>query len=234
MEMTQVHNNGYVRFIRAEGTDLDVVNSAKVSYNKEATSLGEKEIRLINFLAREHHTSPFRHSSLVFEVYCPLMVARQWWKHHVASSYVDEQDGWNESSRRYITEPCEFYVPDVWRSAPANSKQGSGEPVCDEKQMYYTEEYFKHIENSVLLYEQALADDVCAEQARLFLPANGMMVRIRWKVGLQAVTHFLNLRVAKDSQKEIQDYARAIEHYVERSFPISYQALKTGGQENDN
>src|SRR5690606_39915056 len=111
------------------GNDLTVANAARVSYDKESNEMSAKDERLIKFLAREGHTSPFRHASAQFEVYAPLMVARQWWKYVVGSDHV--MDAWNESSRRYITEEPAFYVPavDERRSAPEHSKQGSGEPV---------------------------------------------------------------------------------------------------------
>ena len=227
-EIISVLDKGYVRLVESRGSDLSVVNAARVSYNKEVKELGEKDVRLIKFLAREGHTSPFRHASLQFECYAPLMVARQWWKHHVASTYVDDQNGWNESSRRYITEEPTFYIPQPheWRSKPENSKQGSGEPVDAETGEFLTQELLEYVEQGEFLYNKALAIGVAPEQARLFLPAYGMYVRFYWHVSLHAVTHFLNLRIPHDAQKEIQEYAKAVEHFVEKHFPVSYEALK--------
>ncbi len=127
MNKINVLDNGYVRLVDVLGNDLSVVNAARVSYDKEVEEFGPKDEKLIKFLIREGHTSPFRHAALTFEVYAPLFVARQWWKYAVASTHVDEQNGWNESSRRYITEAEEFYVPSAsaWRSKPENSKQKS-------------------------------------------------------------------------------------------------------------
>ena len=129
-----VLDKGYVRLVDTMGTDLSVANAARVSYDKESIlredgSLIIADQRLIKFLWNEKHTSPFRHAAMTFEVYAPLFVARQWWKHTVASTHIDDQNGWNESSRRYITEKEEFYIPkgSDWRSKPENSKQGSGE-----------------------------------------------------------------------------------------------------------
>src|SRR5690625_5071724 len=121
------------------GSDLTVANAARVSYDKESTELNEKDRRLIRFLAREDHTSPFRHAIAQFEVYAPLMVARQWWKYVVGSDHT--MDAWNESSRRYVTEERVFYVPaaDEWRSAPEMSKQGSGESFPPSFGRRYTE-----------------------------------------------------------------------------------------------
>jgi thymidylate synthase (FAD) len=165
------------------GSDLTVVNAARVSYAKESTEWSEKDLRLIRFLAREGHTSPFRHVMLQFEIYAPLMVARQWWKYVVGSSHMegtgDSLEAWNESSRRYITEEPIFYIPnpEEWREKPENSKQGSGQAIGAESGKNYTKKLMDYVEAGVQKHEEALADGICAEQARLFLPAYGMYVR---------------------------------------------------------
>lgn len=231
MKVLKCLDKGYVRLVDVMGNDLRIANAARVSYNKEAHELSERDEKLINFLAKEGHSSPFRHASMVFEVYAPLMISRQWWKHHVASSYVDDQNAWNESSRRYVTEDEEFYIPDEWRSKPENSKQGSGEPIDEKLSQEISLRLEEYIQEGHDLYKYLLEKDIAPEQARLFLPANGMYVRFYWHVSLHAVSHFLNLRVAKDSQSEIQEYARAVEQFVADSFPISYKALKGGSAE---
>jgi len=226
-EPVNVLDEGYVRLVDVLGDDLSVVNAARVSYDKESTDFSEKDAKLINFLLREKHTSPFRHAALTFEVYAPLFVARQWWKYAVASSHVDDQNGWNESSRRYITEEEKFYVPlpNEWRSKPANSKQGSGEPV-DEK---IGEKHFSRLCEAVVLgidnYHQALEDGIAPEIARLFLPAYGMYVRWRWTVSLQGVLTFLDQRLEHDAQYEIQKYAEAVLSLTKDAFPQTIAAL---------
>jgi thymidylate synthase (FAD) len=224
-EMINVLDKGYVRLVNVMGSDLSVANSARVSYDKESTELSEKDARLIRFLAREGHTSPFRHATLQFEMYAPLMVARQHWKYVVGSDHT--MDAWNESSRRYITEEPAFYIPKEggWRSAPANSKQGSGEPIEIEKATGWTEALLSHVETSERLYENAIAQGICAEQARLFLPAYGMYVRYYWTASLQSVAHFLQQRLAHDSQVEIQEYAKAVKALAEPHFPVSIAEL---------
>jgi thymidylate synthase (FAD) len=223
--MKKVLDKGYVRLVDVMGSDLTVVNSARVSYNKAKSELDEKDIRLIKFLAREGHTSPFRHATLQFEVYAPLMVARQWWKYVVGSDHV--MDAWNESSRRYITEEPVFYVPKAneWRSAPANSKQGSGDAVEYELGQSYTQDLLDYIAMGERLYQDALNHGICAEQARLFLPAYGMYVRWYWTASLQSVAHFLNQRLAHDAQKEIQEYAKAVYELAIEKFPVSLPEL---------
>ncbi|MCY9132831.1 FAD-dependent thymidylate synthase [Bacillus spizizenii] len=220
-EKINVLDNGYVRLTNVMGSDLSVVNSARVSYDKESTELDEKDIRLIKFLAREGHTSPFRHATLQFEVYAPLMVARQHWKYIVGADHT--MDAWNESSRRYITEEPTFYIPkpDEWRSAPENSKQGSGAPIDERTGHYLWADLLEYVEEGERLYNEALEVGVCAEQARLFLPAYGMYVRYYWTASLQSVAHFLNQRLGHDSQVEIQEYAKAVYVLAKPKFPVS-------------
>lgn len=230
MEMfINVLDKGYVRLVDTMGCDLSVVNSARVSYDKESTELTDKDIRLIKFLAREGHTSPFRHATLQFEIYAPLMVARQHWKYIVGSDHT--MDAWNESSRRYVTEEPTFYIPtaDEWRGAPENSKQGSGSVVKKFVGERATSALMKHIERSEELYNYAIKQGVCAEQARLFLPAYGMYVRYYWTASLQSVAHFLNQRLAHDAQVEIQSYAKAVLELSKEIFPVSINEVVTEG-----
>ena len=231
MNKIDVLDKGYVRLVDVMGSDLTVANSARVSYDKESKELTEKDIRLIKFLARENHTSPFRHAILQFEVYAPLMVARQWFKYIVGSSHLeptgDNMTAWNESSRRYITEEPTFYIPKQgeWRSAPENSKQGSGEPIDIKIGEQHTKALMNYVKLGEDLYEQALHNGICAEQARLFLPAYGMYVRWYWTASLQSVAHFLNQRLAHDAQKEIQEYAEAVYELTKPHFPVSIGEL---------
>lgn len=222
--MKQVLDKGYVRLVDTMGTDLTVVNAAKVSYDRASHEMSDKEERLIKFLAREGHTSPFRHITLQFEVYAPLMVARQHWKYIVGSDHT--MDSWNESSRRYVTEEPAFYIPKQgeWRTAPENSKQGSGEPFSPDDGQW-TAILMEYAEEGLELYEQAMREGICAEQARLFLPAYGMYVRYYWTASLQSVSHFLNQRLAHDSQKEIQEYAKAVKELAIEKFPVSLAEL---------
>lgn len=221
-----VLDKGYIRLADKLGSDLSVVNAARVSYDKESSELNEKDQKLIDFLIREGHTSPFRHAALTFEVYAPLFVARQWWKYAVASSHVDDQNGWNESSRRYITENEEFYIPepDKWRSKPENSKQGSGEPIQDLTGEYLTTQMEEAVYHGVKMYNYALDQNVAPEIARLFLPAYAMYVRWRWTVSLQGALTFLDQRLPHDAQFEIREYAGAVAKIIEQEFPYTWKA----------
>lgn len=222
-----VLDKGYVRLVDVLGSDLSIVNAARVSYDKESEEFSDKDQKLIDFLIREGHTSPFRHAALTFEVYAPLFVARQWWKYAVASTHVDDQNGWNESSRRYITENEEFYIPNEyeWRMKPENSKQGSGDLFGPEHGAEFTRHLAMHVKNSHGLYEYAIEQGIAPEQARLFLPAYGMYVRWRWTVSLQGAMTFLEQRLGHDAQVEIQEFAKAVRNLTEQSFPKTFASF---------
>lgn len=219
-----VLDKGYVNLINVMGSDLDVVNSARVSFDKYVTSLEDRDLRLINYLIEHKHDSVLRHCSMSFEVYAPLFVARQWWKHHVASTHVDDANGWNESSRRYVTEEPEFYIPGEWRAVAENKKQGSNGLVDEHISERYNNllEYFT--ETGMDAYTRAMEDGVCVEQARLFLPAYAMYVRWRWTASLNALLHFISLRLDNHAQWEIQQYAIAVAERVKEAFPHTYEA----------
>ncbi len=221
----RVLDHGYVRLFDSFGSDLSVVNAARVSYDKRSEKIDDSDRRLIRYLIKHHHTSPFRHAGVSFEIYAPLFVARQWWKYAVASSHVDDQNGWNESSRRYITEEPTFYLPshNQWRTAPENTKQGSGRPVDPEVGRQYTQALAELTERSEELYHSALRDGIAPEQARLLLPAYGMYVRWVWTTSLQGVLHFVQQRLGDDSQWEIRQYAAAVDSYVYEAFPETHQ-----------
>lgn len=220
-----VLDHGYVRLVDAMGDDLTVVNAAKVSFDKQAARFGPAEERLLAFLGREGHTSPFRHAILSFEIRAPLMVARQWWKYVVGSDHTME--AWNESSRRYVTEEPTFHAiePDGWRSAPENRKQGSGGPLPAEVGERLSADLATHYARSLELYEAAIAAGAAVEQARVFLPAYAMYVRWRWTASLQAVGHFLEQRLADDAQREIAAYAGAVRTLASARFPHALAAL---------
>jgi thymidylate synthase (FAD) len=203
------------------GSDLDVINSAKVSFDRSSSTFEEKEARLLAFLAREEHTSVFRHSAVTLEIYAPLLTARQWFKYAVASSHLEDQFGWNESSRRYITENIEFYLPGQaeWRSAPENKKQGSGANLQPLTGRQWTENLEALQHAGEVMYENAIAEGIAPEQARLFLPAYGLYVRWRWTFSLGAGLHFLQQRLAHDAQKEIFWYAEAVRDILKELFP---------------
>jgi thymidylate synthase (FAD) len=221
-----VLNNGYVRLVEAFGSDLSVVNAARASFQKESEEFSVSDARLVAFLGKNGHTSPFRHAFATFEFKAPLMVARQHWKYVVGSDHT--MDGWNEGSRRYVTADTEFYVPaqDGWRSAADDKKQGSGGPIGPWDGTQLTQELMEYIDKGEALYRWAMENmGVCPEQARLFLPAYGMHVYYRWSASLQSIGHFLAQRLREDAQDEIVQYARAVYKLIMPKFPVSVPAL---------
>lgn len=224
-EKINVLGKGYVRIHNVLGDDRTIANAARVSFDRRTEELSDKDVRLINFLAREGHDSPFRHVTLQFEVYAPLMIARQWFKYIVGSDHT--MDAWNESSRRYITENEEFYVPqaDEWRSYPENVKQGSGEPFPENVGKAWTSVMEKHVRQSEALYNDAINRGIAPEQARLFLPAYGMYVRWYHTASLQSIAHLIKQRTADDAQHEFREYAEAVKELAVERFPVSIDAL---------
>lgn len=222
--MIKVLDHGYVKTVDVLGSDLSVVNAARVSYDKEAKVMTGKDERLINYLVKNYHDSPLRHAAMTFEVYAPLEVKNQWIKHAVASTHMDDQYAWNESSRRYVTETPIFYIPDQFSSAPEDSKQGAGDYMdydLSEKYKAVLDSWYARGEE---LYEQAMADGMAPEQARLFLPAYGLYVRWRWTASLHALLNFLSLRLGHGAQNEIVEYGQAIATKVRANFPITTDA----------
>jgi len=223
--LIKVLDNGYVKLINNMGSDIDVVNAARASFEKEVSEMSEGDDKLLRFLIEHKHDSTLRHCTMTFEVYAPLMVARQWYKHAVASTHLDDQMGWNESSRRYITENEVFYIPEPeqWRSMPENKKQGSGGPVSPEVGNKFEELMNRTVELGLANYREALSANIAPEQARLLLPAYSMYVRWRWTTSLNSVLHFLSLRLKNDSQFEIREYAKAILTQIEDIYPRSIE-----------
>lgn len=200
-----------VELIHYIGDDLDVVNAARVSFNKKSYSLVEQDKRLINYLAKHKHHSPFNHSFLSFRVKAPIFVARQLVKHKFMP--------WNEVSRRYVDTEPEFYYPTAWRKRAENVKQGSGEALPD----YYGMNVKATITAALHQYNWMLQEGVCPEQARMVLPQN-MMAEWRWSGTLGAFLDMLVLRLDPHTQKETRDVAEKIAKYVRTIFPESYKA----------
>lgn len=230
-KLVKVLDKGYVRLIDHMGSDLSFVNAARASFAKESEVMDGRDEKLLKFLINEGHMSPFRHAFLTFEFKAPLMVARQHWKYVVGSDHT--MDSWNESSRRYVTQEPEFYVPTSheWRSAPANLKQGSGPALDSELGVYWTEELEHYINEGERLYLAAMQSGIAAEQARLFLPAYGMYVNYRWSCSFQSLMLFLSQRLEEDSQKEIQDYAKAVYALAKDIYPVSIDLFMDGSHD---
>jgi thymidylate synthase (FAD) len=216
---------GYIRLLDSMGSDLTIVNAARASFVKESRRFSDADERLLRFLVSRKELHPFRHGVLAFEIHAPLVAARQWWKYAVASSHVEDQLAWSEASRRYVTADPTFHVPEVWRSAPENRKQGSGGPVPPAVQTEADRRFRAHVVASLAHYEWALESGIAPELARAWLPAYHLYVTWRWTASLAAVGHFLRERLEEKAQAELHAYAVAVKQLAERVFPVSVAGL---------
>ena len=200
-----------VAYLGGYGSDLTVVNAARVSFHKESEEFREGDEKLINYLAKHKHFSPFNHAFLSFRVKAPITVARQMVKHKFLP--------WNEVSRRYVDEEPEFYFPDYFRSRSESVKQGSSESPSD----YSREEAMTYTRKCLAEYLYRLSSGGAPEQARDCLPQN-MMTEWWWSGTLGAFLDMLVLRLDPHTQKESRDVAQLIATHVQQLFPVSYKA----------
>lgn len=206
-------NDIAVTLLDSCGSDLNVVNAARVSFNKEVSGeLTDKDAKLINYLAKHKHFSPFNHAFLSFRVKAPIFVARQLVKHKFLP--------WNEVSRRYVKDEPEFYFSEVWRKAADNVKQGSS----DEEVILSDNHAFIAVYTALNAYETLLREGVCPEQARMVLPQNTMTEWI-WSGTLGAWADMCRLRLDPHTQYETRQVALKIAEQVKYKFPISFKAL---------
>lgn len=215
-------NKSAIALIDYMGNDLSIVNDARVSYSKQSSNFTEKDKKLLNYLAKHKHYSPFRGSVLKFRVKCPLFVARQWYKHHIASNYVDEQDGWNEKSFRYTQITAkDFFIPDNFREQSNTNKQSGDRPLL--QQIKANKIFEQACENSYQSYQELIKLGVCREQARAILvPA--IYTEFIWTTSLQSLLNFLDLRAKPDAQEEIRVYAQGIIELIQPIFPHAIAA----------
>jgi thymidylate synthase (FAD) len=206
-----------VELIDKMGSDLSVVNAARVSFGKFKNELDDGDKRLIGYLARNGHWTPFGHGTVSFRVKAPIFVARQLVKHQAGLV-------WNEVSRRYVDSEPEFYFPTSWRARAANVKQGSSdESVTDEG---IVDGLMKaECENSLEMYLYLMKEyNVAPEQARMILPLNTMTEWV-WTGSLMAWARVCNLRLDPHAQKECRDVAQLINNHMKELFPVSWKAL---------
>ena len=212
------------------GSDLTVVNAARVSFGKESHAvawadydyenkarcgdliaiLDPKDQKLIRYLAKHNHISPFGHAFASFHVKAPVFVARQLVKHKFLR--------WNEISRRYVDDEPEFYTPDVWRGRSADKKQGSEGVVESNANMLY------YNTMSLGLYNQLLDEGVAPEMARMTLPQS-TMTEWWWSGSLDAFARMCNLRLPSDTQYETRVVAEQVSKVLGELFPVSWEAL---------
>ena len=200
------------------GSDLSVVNAARVSFDKQSAALTDGDKRLIAYLEEHWHTSPFRHAFASFRVEAPIFVARQLQKHQVGLS-------WNEVSRRYVDIEPTFYKPTAWRKRAADKKQGSSDAVLEGYSVVMADGALAYAHAAAdYAYRALLEENVAPEQARMVLPQS-MNTQWIWSGSLQAFAHVCNLRCKYDTQQETREIADRIHEYMERLFPVSWGAL---------
>lgn len=201
-----------LELVRVSGSDVDIVNAARVSYGKIVTTIGERDEKLLQFLMDHGHTSPFEHNQLSFRVKCPLYVSKQWMRHRMNS--------YNEISYRYVQAPVEFYVPVAWRAQDKSNKQSSTGAFQDVDSQ---EQYKQVIELAFKTYENLLAAGVCREQARGVLPTC-TYTQFIFTANLHSLMHFLKLRLHAGAQYEIRMFALAMLKMALPHFPASLKA----------
>lgn len=203
-----------LELIRISGSDLDIVNAARVSYGKISTQLTEKDAKLIHFLMEHNHTSPFEHNQLSFRVKAPIYVTREWMRHRMNS--------FNEISYRYVKAKIEFYVPRHWRYQDKVNKQASSGAFSDES---LKQAYLKSLELAYQAYELLLSQGVAREQARGILPVC-IYTEFIYTCNLHSLMHFLKLRLDSGAQQEIRAYAYGIFLLAEKHFPLALGSWK--------
>lgn len=224
----QVLDHGFVELVDSMGSDLTVVNSARVSFGKRKTTLSDGDKKLIHYLAEHKHWSPFRHVQFQFHCKVPEFVARQWYKHVVGIAYTDAatvDHAWNEISLRYVdASEFSFYTPDGFRKQSENNKQASTDELVNDPEHQLVNEYNAHCQKALDLYHRLLEHGVAREQARGVLPLN-IYTEFYWTVSLQALVNFIQLRQHAGAQYEIRLYADALQKLAHPVVPVSFDSL---------
>lgn len=217
----------FAKLIDRMGSDLKVVNAARVSFDKQHTEFDPvKDPKLINYLATHGHWTPFAHCQVTFHIKAPIFVARQLVKHQIGLV-------WNEISRRYVDDTPEFYWPadDAWRLRAENKKQGSAdECLTGDNQRLVIEQMQCAMDAALHAYQTALGEGVAPEMARMILPLNAY-TEWHWTGSLMAFARICHQRLDPHAQKECRDVAVMIDAAMRDAFPVSWLALMGSVQE---
>ncbi len=209
---------GFVEMLEVFGNDLTVVNAARVSFAKESHEFSEQDGKLVRYLAKHHHISPFFHPQIRFRIKMPIFVAREWFRHTIGFAR-------NEVSRRYVDSPPECYVPmanDI-RERDTNKKQGSKDTPVENPE--YVHEHIRDITIQAMdVYNTLLHSGVAPEIARMILPQS-MYTEFIETGSLAAYARLCSLRLDPTAQKEIRDYATALDSLLREAFPVCWPAL---------
>lgn len=212
-----VFERSQVTYIDHMGTDATVVNSARVSFNKKVEAISEKDEKLIRYLAKNDHWSPFAHTSIQFRVKAPIFIARQLVKHSVGGV-------WNEVSRRYVSDNVTFFMPHSWRQKPVNAKQGSSGDVSLTMTNDANDKLYEVCNHALAVYDEMITRGIAPEQARMILP-QAMMTEWYWTGSLVYWQRVCKQRLDSHAQSEARDIAEMISSECARLFPLSWKAL---------
>lgn len=217
----KVLDKGFIEVIDTLGNDLTVVNSARVSFGKRKEKFDKSDEKLVRYLAKYKHYSPFRHLQIQFHIKAPEFVMRQWYKHVVGiettSNSSTKDHAWNEISGRYV-EYDEFYQPSVYRKQSSDNKQASeGQFVGSEERQAHANWTQAHA-MTLSAYKQMIKMGMAKEQARCILPLT-LYTEVYWTASFQSVMNFIELRNEKTAQIEIQQYAKVLLALMHASFP---------------
>lgn len=217
-----------VSLVDSMGDDLSVVNAARVSMHKESELsyvedrfdpvLKDSDAKLITYLAKHKHWTPFAHTAISVRVKAPIFVARQLGKHQVGLV-------WNEVSRRYVSDPPEFYTPKEWRLRADNVKQGSSETeFIHDQGAHLAFEGLDFNDIGLHIYTNLLEQGICPEQARMVLPQS-MMTEWIWTGNLVSFSNMCKLRLDPHTQKETREVAQMIADVIQPLYPVSWKEL---------
>jgi len=206
-----------VEYIDHMGSDKSVVNAARVSFSKDSNQeiFSVKDEKLIRYLAKHDHWSPFAHNSIQFKISAPIFIARQLVKHQVGGV-------WNEVSRRYVSHEPSMFIPNSWRGKPENAKQGSTGYIADQEAAF--EVLNKHHQHCLEIYNKLLNNGICPEQARMVLPLSSM-TDWYWTGSLMFWARVCKQRMDSHAQEEARDLAILVSDHCKRLFPVSWDAL---------
>lgn len=220
-------DKGFVQYVDHMGTDLTVVNAARVSFNKVSTELTDRDIQLLDYLAEHEHTAPYRHCYVTLRVKAPIFCFRQIMKHRIASDF-------NEVSGRYVDlNDVDIFVPDTFRLQAKVNKQGSEGELDETNETYALGRYLNACRESINSYNDMIRVGVCREQARCVLPL-AMYSEVIWTLSLQSMAHFIRLRTDSHAQKETQEYGHAVSEIGMKLFPNALGTLLRVMRESSN
>ena len=222
MLKNKVLDKGFIEVVDSLGNDLTVVNSARVSFGMRKKYWDNSDERLVKYLAKHKHYSPFRHLQVQFHIKSPEFVMRQWYKHVVGiettSNSSTKDHAWNEISGRYV-EVEDYYIPNVWRKQSEDNKQASEGILTEIENERAIHAYDVALTTTKNMYERLVTHyGIAKEQARIILPLS-QYTEVYWTASFQAIMNFIELRNEKTSQVEIQEYAKVMLELMKETFP---------------